>query len=481
MKEHNVKFVRRSLALLILLLSIILWAIPSDIIELIVRQRHVLLGRYSVERFSLLLVLMLMLWLIACLLVSNLKFKEMAFRTIAVIISSLLGFAVVSLASRLIISPRYIKESVSNMTTWPGDRVEGIVRHRPVNQQYRITYTDQPQTKHSYPNPPPGFPPVTITLTTDKRGFRNQTNLKEYDIVTVGDSFVEGSRVSDDENWPTLLGKKLGQSVYNLGISGSSTRTNLNNFLMLGSELKPKIALFMIYEGNDFKYKPLDPKTSYFDEFYKYIFKESPLIVRLKRAFITYLGPINADAKVPYSNIFSWMPVEIQSGNTKPHYSFKPKRLTRLYWEKADFLRSLEWTSNANIFRKIKQLTNEKNIRLVFVYAPSKPHVVMPLIRDHVSAEQLRAFALFKKKSLTQAKEFKENLYARLDTQETVFREFCEVEGIDFISTTQILREKMAQGIQIYYTYDQHWTRFGHEAVAEVIYNYLISYSPGTN
>ena len=47
------------------------------------------------------------------------------------------------------------------------------------------------------------------------------------------------------------------------------------------------------------------------------------------------------------------------------------------------------------------------------------------------------------------------------------------VEGIEFISTTDILREQMTRGVQVYYTYDQHWTRWGHLAVAQIVSRYL--------
>ena len=123
--------------------------------------------------------------------------------------------------------------------------------------------------------------------------------------------------------------------------------------------------------------------------------------------------------------------------------------------------------------REIKQACGRAGIRPIFIYAPSKPHVVMPLVRDRVQAEALREFAALYEEELPPAPEFKLELYARLDTQETVLRELCESEGIEFISTTDILRERMTRGVQVYYTYDQHWTRWGHLAVAQIVSRYL--------
>jgi hypothetical protein len=114
-----------------------------------------------------------------------------------------------------------------------------------------------------------------------------------------------------------------------------------------------------------------------------------------------------------------------------------------------------------------------ERIRLIFAYAPSKPHVVMPLVKEWVTANQLYAFASFKDRNLPSPEEFKRELYARLDTQETVLREFLQEEGIEFISPTEILRQRAAEGRQVYYTYDQHWTALGHQAVAEALTRYF--------
>jgi len=58
---------------------------------------------------------------------------------------------------------------------------------------------------------------------------------------------------------------------------------------------------------------------------------------------------------------------------------------------------------------------------------------------------------------------------AGLEVKESVLAEFCRTEGIEFVSLTARLREGLAQGRPLYYTYDQHWTPEGHEAVAQTV------------
>ena len=192
-----------------------------------------------------------------------------------------------------------------------------------------------------------------------------------------------------------------------------------------------------------------------------------------RKAFIKYLGPINADGPVPGAGILSWMPVEVPHGPGAKYYAFRPKRLTRLYWTECDFRQSFGWTSTAKVLKMIKDVCDREEIRMVIVYAPSKPHVVMPLVKENISQKHLYAFASFKKRGLPAPKEFKNKLYNRLGTQEKVLREFCQNQNIEFVSATAALQNMAAGGHQVYYTYDQHWTRLGHVTVAEELFRYF--------
>lgn len=60
-----------------------------------------------------------------------------------------------------------------------------------------------------------------------------------------------------------------------------------------------------------------------------------------------------------------------------------------------------------------------------------------------------------------------------LDTKESVLRDFFREEAVEFVSATEVLRNAAAEGRQVYYTYDQHWTAAGHVVVAEELYRYL--------
>lgn len=83
---------------------------------------------------------------------------------------------------------------------------------------------------------------------TDKLGFRNDVFVEEADILFIGDSFVEGSSLSQDKIISNKVREKLnGKKVYSMAPS------NLNCFdeyLKRGIIKKPKVLIFSIVERN---------------------------------------------------------------------------------------------------------------------------------------------------------------------------------------------------------------------------------------
>ena len=94
-------------------------------------------------------------------------------------------------------------------------------------------------------------------IKTNSYGFRdNEFNITENSIIVFGDSIAFGYGIEQDETFAQLLENDLsseGSDVYNLGTSGYS----LNEYNWLydkySNELKHKLVILMLYEGNDFQ------------------------------------------------------------------------------------------------------------------------------------------------------------------------------------------------------------------------------------
>ncbi|HQQ64481.1 MAG TPA: hypothetical protein PLF22_13055 [Pseudomonadales bacterium] len=477
------------LAFSLFLVAILLWIPASPVVDLIVQSQEVLLGRYSRGHFSVLFLLTLVLWLAAWVIVATRgkPLREALFAFVMSLLSIGGSIFVLLLASGFISKPpRYVEQVVEKVDAETGVVLSGISRHRPPNEHFDLLVKDVPEQLRSYPDAPKGYPPIPVTLTIDKNGFRNQVMRDQYDVVVVGDSFVAGSQVSDDQGWTELLRKQSGLSLYNLGVSGTAPNVYLNNFVMLGRQFKPKTVMVTIFEGNDFRdAEPLktaadlqqhaglsNPHASMDD-----LIQASPVTRGLMRLFSEVLAGINKDAPVPdYQKLMGWMPLALDTPHGLQYYSFTPKKLAYLYTDENGFESSSEWRNTRAVLEQFVRLSDQDHFHLIFVYAPSAPHVVMPLAREKIPADQLLRFARYKLERLSlDADTFKRDVFSKLESEENVMMHWCRQNGVDCVSTTQPLRDAAASGRQVYFTYDQHWTPDGNAVVAEVVGKHLAS------
>ncbi len=478
---------RRLVAAALVAVIAVAWAIPGPVVAHVARQEPLLLGRYVVGHFAVLVLGTLLLGLAAALLWTRRSLAERVALAALVLVSSGAGVVLVSSFARMEIAPRYLSAPVASVVQDPAlrGRLGGSVTTREPNYRWNVVREDLPAPGRSYRDRVPGHPPLPIVLSTDDRGLRNPPRSGRYDVVVAGDSFTEGSMVSDAQTWWSLLAQRRGLRVYNTGVSGLSIREYLNNWAAFGLDSGAHTLIVTVYEGNDWKtlppvapvvagaaalpdYHAGVPGAGLLDRLFDFAWATSPLRWRTQLALVQLLAPIGAATPLPHSEGLDWMPAAVRGGGTTHYYAWEPKHMMRLDWEPAAFAASPEWTTNEVVLRQIAALARERGVRLVIAYAPSKPHVVLPLLRGQVSAAQLRAFAEFRDRPavLAPAEPFREQLYRHLDTQENVLRDWCAAQGVDFVSLTPVLRARMAEGVPVFFTYDPHWTEAGHAVVA---------------
>lgn len=85
----------------------------------------------------------------------------------------------------------------------------------------------------------------------DSNGFRNPQDLASADVVVIGDSFIEGLQVAEDELLTTRLSQRLGRTVANLGRTGYGPQQELCVLRRYGLGLHPRTCIWAFYEGND--------------------------------------------------------------------------------------------------------------------------------------------------------------------------------------------------------------------------------------
>jgi hypothetical protein len=467
---------RRAAAALLLLGTAFAWLAPYDVTHFVAKQEPVLLGRYTVGIFTGLAVGSALLLLVASLLASRRGLGEAAALLALAVLSVAAGLSIVSFVTYVEIAPRYLRVPVAEAVSDPAlrARLQGTAMTRHPGLVWKTVRRDEPAPGRSYPRRAPGFPERRIVLTTDDRGLRNLERGGTYDVVVSGDSFTEGSMVDDAQVWWAKLAARTGVRIYNVAVSGLNPGEYLNNFAAYGLDARPRTAIFAIYEGNDFKAHgprdaPAEARPGWVRRALGWLRDDSPIRGRLQRALVDGLAPIGADRPLPSGSGLDWMPLAVGEGATARHYAFEPRDVVGLALRR-DFARSREWQGAAAAFEAIAALAAERKIRLVFLYVPGKEHVVLPLARERLSPESLHAFlSIGSREELPPAEELAERIYAGLDARESAMRVWCSEHGVEFVSATQALRERVARGEQAYFTYDQHWTELGHEAVAELL------------
>ncbi len=84
---------------------------------------------------------------------------------------------------------------------------------------------------------------------TDEWGFRNQHFVSDPDILIVGDSFMQGTSLSQNQTLAAKLGEEFGGNVKIYNMSPSSM-SELDRYLALGIIQKPKLLIFSMVERN---------------------------------------------------------------------------------------------------------------------------------------------------------------------------------------------------------------------------------------
>lgn len=438
--------------------NIVPWFVLANPAYLVAQTRDVLLGRYAVGQLTTLLTVallsipgLILIW------APRPRRKKRAIQLAALIVSVVVTFIAFDGLLRLMRPARYV--------------VTGAIRHRRPNHVFKGVTHDVPKAAFSYPNPRGGYPDIPYTLTTDDRGFRNAATLDRADVVVLGDSYAEGSESSDEHAWPVLLAQRTGLSVCSLAMAGGEPQSYLAALAQIGLKLHPQIVIVMLYEGNDFRAAKAKRDVTLSRRFRNYR-KRSPLRAALKQAMIRGLGPVGVERidSVPRDHALwpvAWLPLAVGDGDETKYYALEWKRFAANLATREAFGRSAGFKATADALIDMKALCDAQGIRLIVAYAPDKPHITLSVAADRLDAEQIHAFLALKMNDPPGADRVLGALKQGCEAREAVLADFCRDAGIEFHSPTKALRDRMAAGTQVYFTYDQHWTPEGNQVVAD--------------
>lgn len=95
-----------------------------------------------------------------------------------------------------------------------------------------------------------------VEVRYDGDGFRNPPDLEDWEIVVVGDGFVESGYLQYDKIFTSRLGRRSGLRVKNLGVGSTGTLTHIHYLETWGRSVSTRHAVLVFNEGNDLKDLP---------------------------------------------------------------------------------------------------------------------------------------------------------------------------------------------------------------------------------
>jgi hypothetical protein len=280
----------------------------------------------------------------------------------------------------------------------------------------------------------------------DHNGFRNQLDLKRADTVVIGDSFVEGLTVRNEELMTSVLAQLRGEVVANLGQSAYGPLEEVVVLKRYGLPLRPRTVVWMFFEGND-----LQDVTGY-----RQAMRNPP---NFWRAFVarSFTGSalheikyfVSPPVKLPGARRSAIL--QIPNGQEVVVYFVYPSRPI-VNEDLTAFDDAVRTLANA------QRLLAAQGSRLVFVFVPSKFRVFRPYSRFS-EASECRNWALN-----DMSKRF-ESALASISPE------------IGYLDLTPRLVDAVERGILPYYPDDEHWSPEGHRIAAEGVNEYMGKFS----
>jgi PAS domain S-box-containing protein len=319
-------------------------------------------------------------------------------------------------------------------------------------------------------------PPMRLDWLNDENGFRNSSVRSSYDVVVVGDSYMDFGE-SESDTFPKRLEKHLdGLTVLNLGIAGYGPFQYLEVLKKYGLPKNPKYALFSFYSGNDIGdirefllWRQGSGEAMYTSgdvPFWQgYIFMLNDLRRKFRtvaatagKLFFDYVGVTGG-----YPYIYPEIAVLDLGPNGQHKIKFvdlnetaSPQEISR--WD--------EWRHLAKILTEFKELCLRHGIKPVAVHVPS----ATAIYADQTTLE-----------SGTKWRRVRDRQVAAKNNIEIAFVHLAEELDIELINLSPVLKNAAERGHMVYYSLDSHWNSDGRELAARHVAAQLRQMNLSTN
>lgn len=285
-----------------------------------------------------------------------------------------------------------------------------------------------------------------LEFTYDRWGYRNTIDFEQADIALIGDSYVEGWYVSDEQTTARYLQTHLGRPVVNLGVAGYGT---LQEFLVLKQDavrFRPKVVIWFFFEGNDlyddqrfenYLLKPFSEKETTASP--KGFANEQGWTQQsFTLTLIRWLRRISASILPTHSPYFGRI-----VGPRKREQTVYFANYAAVPWD--EWMRR-RWKKTRDTLTQGAEFSRARGIRLLFVFVPTKFRVYQPFMRfdDDSPCLEWKVWPI-----------------------DELFLTFCEAQNVPCLNLTTLFQEAVRDGRMPYAAVDSHWSPEGHSLVAQ--------------
>jgi hypothetical protein len=288
-----------------------------------------------------------------------------------------------------------------------------------------------------------GLPPSLrepITFTTDGGGYRNPADLERADVALIGDSFIEGWRVSDEQTAARLLQARLGRPVANLGVAGYGPMQELVVLKQDALRLKPAAVVWFFFEGNDL-YDDANFEASLGERARGAApashqpWRRRSFTLSALRLLGRWCDPL-LPGSAPYYGTLSLPGREGQAEYFADDAAMVP-------WGSYE---AACWDRSRKALQQAADLCRAQGARLLFCYVPIKFRVYRPFVAFPPDSP-CREWGLWPLPQL--------------------FADFCRSADVPCLDLTEPLQDGLRSGQEPYMTADTHWGPEGQALVAD--------------
>lgn len=319
-------------------------------------------------------------------------------------------------------------------------------------------------------HPDDDMPPAGVDYRASytELGFRANSSEPPYEVVVLGDSFVEFGE-SDSTTVSEMLTSATGLSTYNLGRAWYGPHQYAELLRRHGPELEPDFAVVFFFEGNDAEDAREHEAWRDGGSYHHFSRAQGPLWERFGTAtfdlisFLQWETARHLGFRQELADLLGHEEPLVARNTGRVEVEGDSVRMKFGYWpvggdESADeILDTPRWRAARRALERFRETASANGITPIAVFLPTKATTYADRLLEPPGRFRARDLAVT----------------GRSSTRAHALEALAEDVAIPFLDVTPYFREAAADRPLLYYRQDTHWAPRGRRVAAEAVGAFL--------